>query len=85
VQLGLLGSVFLWEHEVTPVLHSDIVFEHLKQFCRLFLECFMTKYEAEGLWCLCSLDMNPGDFYFWGMLKEEVYSNSPCNEDFLKK
>jgi hypothetical protein len=36
---------------------------------------------SRGLRPVSSPRMNPCEFYLWSVLKDEVYSNSPCTDD----
>jgi hypothetical protein len=40
---------------------------------------------SSGIWTACSPGLNPSDFFFWGCLKEKVYSSNPRTEEELKE
>jgi hypothetical protein len=40
-------------------------------------EVFENRLISRGLWPARSPDLNPCDFYLWGNLKDNVYSNNP--------
>jgi hypothetical protein len=40
-------------------------------------EVFENRLISRGLWLARSPDSNPCDFYLWGNLKDNVYSNNP--------
>jgi hypothetical protein len=39
---------------------------------------------SSDIWPARSLDLNPCDFFFWGYLKDKVYSNNPRTEEELQ-
>jgi hypothetical protein len=40
---------------------------------------------SRDIWPVCSSDLNPCDFFFWGYFKDKVCSNNPRTEEELKE
>jgi hypothetical protein len=39
---------------------------------------------SSDIWPACLPDLKPRDFFFWGCLKDRIYSNNPRTEEEMK-
>jgi hypothetical protein len=73
-------------------------FEHLsysRRICTIFCQqdivtpgtilCVVCRVYVQGFYPPCLPDQKLCDFWFWDMLKADVYSNNTCIEDSVKK
>jgi hypothetical protein len=49
-----------------------------------FVDIFGDRIISSDIWPAFSPDLNPCNFFFWGCLKDKVYSNNPRMEEELK-
>jgi hypothetical protein len=48
-------------------------------------DVFRDRIISSGIWPARSPSLNPGDFFFWGCLKDKVYNSNPRMEQELKE
>jgi hypothetical protein len=78
----ILGQFFpeLTEEEPYGFFQQDLATAHTAR-TRIFMQALSYVFEdriiSSGIWPARSPDLNPCDFFFWGCLKDRVYSSNP--------
>jgi hypothetical protein len=84
----ILGQFFseLIEERLYGCFQQDSATTHTARMSmQALLNVFRDRIISSYIWPAHSPDLNPCDFYFWGCLKDKVYSSNPRREEELKK
>jgi hypothetical protein len=81
----LLRQVFseLTEERLCGWFQQDSAIAHVSM--QVLSSVFGDRIISSDIWPARSPDINPCDFFFWGCLKDKVYSNNPQMEEELKE
>jgi len=80
-----ISSTCAWLQQNTCLVSArQCNISHHNQLFALLRQYFLWQNNKQGIVAFCSPDLNPCNFYLWGMWNDKVYSNNRHMEDDLK-
>ena len=82
----IINKIYFIQAGATSHRTSNVFVALLEVYGARVIGLGYPKFATGGMeWPLCSLDLNPADFYFWGYIEDRCYADNPQTKEELKK